>query len=868
MPQSQQQNSYLQTNGDELPPEEEEFFTRYLEEQLNAGKPVDPQKQTAMRAFLREKLPLSKASMSWSSQKVSSTTANGMSMRQSAQNAPSTRFQPYSPARPHAGPPGLSAGLSPNLPPGPPSGIRRPSPGLSQGLSPVVSPVLPQRMPSGQTSIQILGQTRVATASYVMENPVDGQLYTIPMVAMLPQQNENHQIPNNVPTPARLQNPGEAAEAALKSGLNAQSQAPLQQQATPQPNVSALPSSVNLPPQIPPRNTISSQQSVQTSRPASTLPRSNGPPTALHATLEIRAIVHKILSTIRQNPLSPTEKLVIDNIVSRNRTAVDLATGLLDAKIIDHSQVPQFYGLYNAFNNANGSKRPPTFPAVPTTSVPVPEPPSASNPSPLPTEQPPAATLPAEAVPSSMPLNGTFYQPGNTTTRHRTSRKILIEQPIGRSLPYNNPNVDLKAIAASLSVDDIARSVLVAAGREVPGKTGESRLNREFEILPSSFKKAELSTLNWDVLDPPQMSVADSVAKKLKMFDPPKDIPGKGPGRPRKSLTETSNATEPIVIEDDSEPMEVDHAPGSAAHMQTASSNSARTQPPGLTDLPFATVPSAGDSQSRLGKSMFRRQASPTSTSSSTAPKALTPPPVTRPTAFTPVNSSTSTTKPIMPNPRPGNAKMTLYGAPPRPMPSAPPPTAPTKPIATEPTTKLIHRVEIPILTPPKRQTTPPAAIIDEQADQKARIRYSSSTPSNDKRITPYANRTGVAASSPASSLLSPLKSSAVPLNATDSSDDESEGEQTNGVGKKTDKSEQSYHIYKCKWIGCTAELHSFENLEHHVLKVHGKADRNSKVFYVSVRLTNYSFTNVVGTIAITPESRNLRIARNGNPML
>ena len=853
MPQSQQQNSYLQTNGDELPPEEEEFFTRYLEEQLNAGKPVDPQKQTAMRAFLREKLPLSKASMSWSSQQVSSTTANGMSMRQSAQNAPSTRFQPYPTARPHAEPPGLSAGLSPNLPPEPPSGIRRPSSGLSQGLSPIISPVLPQRMASGQTSIQILGQTRVATASYVMENPVDGQLYTIPMVAMLPLQNQNNPIPNNVPTPVRLQNPGEAAEAALKSGLNTQSQAPLQQQEIPQPNVSALPSNLNV-------------QSVQTSRPASTLPRSNGPPTALHATLEIRAMVHKVLSTIRQNPLSPPEKLVIDNIVLRNRTAVDLATGLLDAKIIDDHQLPQFYGLYTAFSTANGTKRPPTFSAVPTTSVLVPEPPSASNPSTLPTEQPPAATLPAEAVPSSIPLNGTFYQPGNTTTRHRTSRKVLIEQPIGRSLPYNNPNVDLKAIAASLSVDDIARSVLVAAGREVPGKTGESRLNREFEILPSSFKKAELSTLNWDVLDPPQMSVADSVAKKLKMFDSPKDIPDKGPGRPRKSLT--SNATEPIVIEDDSEPMEVDHAPGSAAPMQTASSNSSRTQPPGLAYLPFANVPSAGDSQSRLGKSIFRRQASPASTASSTAPKALTPPPVTRPTAFTPVNSSTSTTKPITPNPRPENAKMTLYGAPPRPMPSAPPPTAPTKPIATEPTTKLTHRVEIPILTPPKRQTTPPAAIIDEQADQKARIRYSSSTPSNDKRITPYANRTGVAASSPASSLLSPLKSSAVPLNATDSSDDESEGEQTNGVGKKTDKAEQSYHIYKCKWIGCTAELHSFENLEHHVLKVHGKADRNSKVFYVSIRLTNYSFTNVVGIIAITPESRNLRIARNGNPML
>jgi len=40
---------------------------------------------------------------------------------------------------------------------------------------------------------------------------------------------------------------------------------------------------------------------------------------------------------------------------------------------------------------------------------------------------------------------------------------------------------------------------------------------------------------------------------------------------------------------------------------------------------------------------------------------------------------------------------------------------------------------------------------------------------------------------------------------------------------------EPKYHVYKCRWSECDAELHSLDNLKKHVLKVHGKSDEENQ---------------------------------------
>jgi hypothetical protein len=70
----------------------------------------------------------------------------------------------------------------------------------------------------------------------------------------------------------------------------------------------------------------------------------------------------------------------------------------------------------------------------------------------------------------------------------------------------------------------------------------------------------------------------------------------------------------------------------------------------------------------------------------------------------------------------------------------------------------------------------------------------------------------------------------AIPLPATDSSDDESVDTVGSSDGGELEKFEGGYKSYPCQWQGCSAELHSFDTLEQHVHKVHGRPDRQAQV--------------------------------------
>jgi hypothetical protein len=74
----------------------------------------------------------------------------------------------------------------------------------------------------------------------------------------------------------------------------------------------------------------------------------------------------------------------------------------------------------------------------------------------------------------------------------------------------------------------------------------------------------------------------------------------------------------------------------------------------------------------------------------------------------------------------------------------------------------------------------------------------------------------------------------AIPLNHSQSSDEDSSDLSPHGSPlKSVTPLEPGYKSYHCRWQACHAELHSFDTLEQHVLKVHGKPDKKTKVFHI-----------------------------------
>ena len=389
------------------------------------------------------------------------------------------------------------------------------------------------------------------------------------------------------------------------------------------------------------------------------------------------------------------------------------------------------------------------------------------------------------------------------TTSHRPRR--VNRQKLAFALPETGSQ--LLAIINSWPRDKIARNILIAAGRVIPGEEGRPRYNQHLEPLKEKFKQlkyAELNTIDWDVIDPPR---------------------GKGDMRDSQMLGGT--VERPIGISD------LDGTPATSGVGSSSLSGSGFRAFTEIDDersvdsRDLSTVKglkNAVHDDNSIGKPPLGPISSTTSLIKSTQPP------------FAGTISSSQLGKNMFVRNVPGNAgrhtSTTISNAP------VPLPSTPTKPVTQSPTgppsTKKLTP-QVVIISPRKSRVTPPAAIVrNDHMDVTPtkpvlakRPAPSSSTASPVARRTPKRARTG----SPTIDLTNSNDDEPILLNADDSSDDESRKEFTPSPSKrKTEKAASALTSFACRWEGCSADLHSCDTLEQHVLKVHGKPTK-TKVF-------------------------------------
>ena len=108
--------------------------------------------------------------------------------------------------------------------------------------------------------------------------------------------------------------------------------------------------------------------------------------------------------------------------------------------------------------------------------------------------------------------------PSAPQVQQRRARKLKSETAvIAQALPHRD-DLDLSKTIASWPENQIARNILIAAGREIPGEE-TAPLNEEFESIKVTWpelKKADLRTLEWDVIDPPRVDLFTAMRKTLE----------------------------------------------------------------------------------------------------------------------------------------------------------------------------------------------------------------------------------------------------------------------------------------------------------------------------------------------------------------
>ena len=413
------------------------------------------------------------------------------------------------------------------------------------------------------------------------------------------------------------------------------------------------------------------------------------------------------------------------------------------------------------------------------------------------TRNAPSANVPKQTVEKKTPTEKkTDRQPistGSKTTSNRPRRAT--HQKVALALPETGSQ--LLAIINSWPRDQIARNILIAAGRVIPGDESRRRYNQDYELLKEKFKQlkyAELRTIDWDVIDPPRGKegrrdlgmLGGSVERPIDISDCEVTLATSGLGRFAEIEDKRSVDSRDLssvkglkkAVHDDNSIGKPPFGPIPSATHLTKSKQS-----------PFAGTISS----SQLGKNMFIRNV-PGNTGRRT--------------------SATASKAPI------------------------PLPTTPIKPVTQSPngppsTKKLTPQVVI--VTPRKSRVTPPAAIVrNDDMDVTPtkpvlgkRPAPSSSSASPVALRTPKRARTG----SETVDLTNSNDDKAILLNADDNSDDESQKEFTASPNKrKAEKATSALTSFACRWKGCSADLHSRETLEQHVLKVHGKPSK-TKVF-------------------------------------
>ena len=390
----------------------------------------------------------------------------------------------------------------------------------------------------------------------------------------------------------------------------------------------------------------------------------------------------------------------------------------------------------------------------------------------------PAANIPKRSAEkktrTEKKANGQLTPADLQTTAGRARK--LTHQKIALAIPETRSQ--LLATINSWPRDQIARNVLIAAGRVIPGEESKPRYNQEYEPLREkikSLKFAELSTIDWDVIDPPL---------------------GPGEGRDLRMLGGSVKR-----------PIETSDLGGTSAMSGVASSS----------------VPDAAHYGNFIGKPLLGPIPSTTSLIKSTQ----YPLPTT-------ISSSQSGTSMLVRN-GPGNSHRhasAIVSKPP-----IPSPATPTKPVAQSPNRPPSEKKLTPqvvIITPRKSRVTPPAAIVrDDRNDVTPTKPALAKRPAPSSSTASLVGRTPKRARTTSETIGLTKSNNNEPflLDPGGDSDDESQNKFTLSPSKrKSGKTASAFTSIACRWKECSADLHSFETLEQHVLKVHGKPPK-TKVF-------------------------------------
>lgn len=409
----------------------------------------------------------------------------------------------------------------------------------------------------------------------------------------------------------------------------------------------------------------------------------------------------------------------------------------------------------------------------------------------------------------------------------KRSRKSQEPQTIAQYLPYQNLQINLIPSIKSWPKDQIARNILLAAGRIVPGEEDMPRINVAFEPIVKTItplRSAELTTIEWEKVDPRPVDLATSVRQKLQMAPIPP------PPQPKKHTANTPSNIEftpplamgPSSLSNPSKKSVTNTTPTTPT-ARTSGATSAPFQFPKFTELdkipdtaPYfgkALSVSSVESDDAILK-MISPQQHPMASASATVPSPYPPrPPYTTTPKPSPTlalgksilkrTTSTPASKPAKPTaPKKSTPKSKSVGK--------------TTPISTPlrtPGKRLTPQVVI--ATTPKIRLTPGMAYMDEDATPKRgqsrkRVSRLSVTPSKPPKPASTSRSRGT--------VIDLTSEKSKPIIITSSS---------SASPVEVDK---SYKSYPCHWTNCQAELHSFETLEQHVLKIHSKPDPKSNV--------------------------------------
>jgi hypothetical protein len=416
--------------------------------------------------------------------------------------------------------------------------------------------------------------------------------------------------------------------------------------------------------------------------------------------------------------------------------------------------------------------------------------------------------------------------PSAPQVQQRRARKLKSESAvIAQALP-NRSDLDLSKTIASWPENQIARNILIAAGREIPGEE-TAPLNEEFESIKVTWpelKKADLRTLEWDLIDPPRVDLVTAMRKTLEsarglLKDSMTSGRGRGgPSIKSSPLVPSSLPSTQSGTDETSKLSDIDNR----SSYEPVKTQQLNLPPPmssekGLigTATGSASAP-GGISPGGLGRGRLRSQSSLSVSPVAPIPSVPKPPSTTS----TP-GTHDQKPKSHLPTTAVQIAEVTPTKLTPQVV-DAPPPKS------TTPATVSVADDDVIDVTPTKpssKNASPRESARNRRVKRNTPSPITKSTPkrstvNNLTKDVPRATRTPKRTPAIDRKTIIPL---ATPLNQTDSSDNEFP--RFTPTPPEPVKNQAGYNYYSCRWQACGAELDCFDTLERHIIKVHGKPD-------------------------------------------